>query len=219
MIVQHLLALYLIVITPIWDHFAIRKLKTGADPRRKVKFYWLVMAATWTASVVACLAVGWRRIFWIHLESGEISRLPPGTGANSFMVGLLVAFAAGVLAPAILIRSSPRYAVSIEKAMKPLQFILPATGPGKRLMDGDLRHGWNWRGDSVSRFPHATFPARTAILQSDSCCIAGLRDIWNRAFESGREGNRRHCVSGAAIQRDLCDRQQFAGAHDSAPSD
>jgi hypothetical protein len=45
MIVQHLLALFLIVIAPIWDHFAIRKLKSGTDPRRKVKFYSLVIAA------------------------------------------------------------------------------------------------------------------------------------------------------------------------------
>ena len=129
MIVQHLLAFYLIVITPIWDHFAIRKLKTGTDPRRKVKFYWLIIAATWAASAVACLAVGWQSIFWIHLEPDEISWLPSGTEANSFMVGLLVAFAAAMLAPAILMRRSPRYAAGIEKAMKPLQFILPVTGP------------------------------------------------------------------------------------------
>jgi membrane protease YdiL (CAAX protease family) len=128
MIVQHLLALYLIVIAPIWDHFAIRKLRSGTDPRRKIKFYWLVIAATWTATAVACQTVGWQSIFWIHPDSRDISWLPSGTGANSFMVGLLVAFAAGALAPAILMKRSPRYAASIEKAMKPLQFILPATG-------------------------------------------------------------------------------------------
>jgi membrane protease YdiL (CAAX protease family) len=129
MIVQHLLAFYLIALAPIWDHFEIRKLKTGADPRRKTKFYWLVIAATWTACAVACAAVGWRSIFWIHLEPREISWLPSGTGANSFMVGLLVAFAAGALAPAILMARSPRYAKGIEKALKPMQFILPVTGP------------------------------------------------------------------------------------------
>ena len=78
---------------------------------------------------MACLAVGWQSIFWIHLEPREISWRPSGTAANSFMVGLLVSFAAGALAPAIVMKRSPRYAASIEKAMRPWQFILPVTGP------------------------------------------------------------------------------------------
>jgi uncharacterized protein len=127
-IVQHLLALYLMVVAPIWDHFEIRKLKASTNPRRKIKFYGLIIAAPWAVSAVICAVVGWQSIFWIHLTPREVGWLPPGGRAHAFMVGALVAFAAGALAPVFLMKGNRRYAAGVEKALKPLQFILPLTG-------------------------------------------------------------------------------------------
>lgn len=182
-IVQHVLALYLIVIAPIWFHFAIRKLKSGPDPRRKVGFYWLVIAATWTACAVACVAVGWPSIFWIHLEPREISWLPSGTGANSFMMGLLVAFAAGALAPAILMKRSPRYAAGIEKALKPLQFILPVTGPERGwwvaiCATAGIGEEILYRGFLIQYFRHEPLHLNPIAAVLLACAIFGIAHLY-----------------------------------------
>jgi hypothetical protein len=109
LIVQHLLALYLMVIAPIWDHFEIRRLKTGTDPRRKLKFYLLVIAVTWALSAAACAAVGWQGIFEIHAGLGETSWMPSGEAETAFIRGLGTLLIA-LWIPAILARKSARYA-------------------------------------------------------------------------------------------------------------
>src|SRR5271170_1478295 len=103
-IIQHFLALCLIVIGPIWDQFEIRKLKTSTDPRRKLKFYWLTIGWTWTLSAIACATVGWPQIFGMHADPRDIGWIPSGNGARLFMVGVLVAFIAGVMVPVLLAR-------------------------------------------------------------------------------------------------------------------
>ena len=132
MILQHILAAFLIFLGPVWDHFEIRKLKIGTDPRRKVRFYRLIVAVTWIFSAIAVFACGWPSIFSIQTQPGELSWLPKGEGAHAIMIALLAGFLAAVLAPMVLMRRSPRYAASIEKAFKPLAFILPATVQQRR---------------------------------------------------------------------------------------
>jgi uncharacterized protein len=182
-VVQHVLAFVLIFVGPVWDHFEIRKLKRSTDPRRKIKFYWLVMALTWTLSLVACAAVGWQGIFRIQVDPRQNAWLPSGNFAHSFMTGLFVAFVAGLLVPVILMRKSVRTAASIEKALKPLGFLLPST----------LEQRWWWvaicatagigeeilyRGFLIQYFRHDPLHLNLIAAVALACVIFGIAHMY-----------------------------------------
>jgi hypothetical protein len=58
MIIQRLLALFLIVIAPVWDHFATQRLKSSKESR----VYRAMVIIGWIATVIALVTVGWRAI-------------------------------------------------------------------------------------------------------------------------------------------------------------
>jgi uncharacterized protein len=182
-IVQHLLALYLMVIAPIWDFFEIRKLKSSIHPRRKIRFYWLIIAATWAVSAVACAAVGWQSIFWIHLAPREVSSIPSGGGAHAIMVGSLAAFLAGALAPALLMRGNPRYAAGVEKALKPLQFILPLTGEERWwwvaiCATAGIGEEILYRGFLIQYFRHEPLDLNLMAAAMLACAVFGIGHMY-----------------------------------------
>ena len=55
---QHLLAFFLIVVTPLWDWYEIPRLKASTAPVKKVRFYKKIMAASWICAVVAIATLG-----------------------------------------------------------------------------------------------------------------------------------------------------------------
>lgn len=183
MIIEHLLALFLIVIGPIWDYFEVRKLKASTDPRRKVKFYWLVMGLTWSLSAIACVAVGWPEIFKIYADPGEIAWIPSGSGAHSFIVGVLLTFVVGLMVPVILMRRIPRYAAAVEKALAGLNFMLPTTtderwwwvlicataGIGEEIL---------YRGFLIQYFQRGPLHAKLLLAVALACVIFGIAHMY-----------------------------------------
>ncbi len=182
MIVQHLLALYPMVIGPLWDHFEIRRLKIGTDPRRKLKFYLLTIAVTWALSAAACAAVGWQGIFEIHVGLGETSWMPSGDAEAAFMLGLGT-FLIALWIPAILVRKSARYAATIEKAMKPLRFILPATGEERWwwvaiCATAGIGEEILYRGFLIQYFRHAPLHLNLIPALMLACAVFGFAHIY-----------------------------------------
>ena len=70
-VVQHLLFFFLVVITPIWDYYDTRRLKQNPESGRKLRYYRTLMAWLWIASLIACLAVGFRALFTIQPSPNE----------------------------------------------------------------------------------------------------------------------------------------------------
>lgn len=70
-VVQHLLFFFLVVVTPIWDYYDTRRLKQNPESGRKLRYYRTLMAWLWIASLLACLAVGFRALFTIETMPSE----------------------------------------------------------------------------------------------------------------------------------------------------
>jgi membrane protease YdiL (CAAX protease family) len=122
--IPHLIAVFLIVVAPIWDVFETRRLKASADPRVRVKWYAKVLIASWTLALLAIVATGWREI-WNTAET--VSWLPRGEGVKAFLIGLLAALLAAQLVPVVMMRSNEKLQARVRKALSALYFILPVT--------------------------------------------------------------------------------------------
>src|SRR5260370_4945563 len=57
MIIQHLLALFLIVVAPVWDHFATKRLKASKESRVKIAYYGMVVVVCWITTRFALCTV------------------------------------------------------------------------------------------------------------------------------------------------------------------
>jgi hypothetical protein len=77
LMMQHLLFLFLLVVAPIWDLYAIPKLKRNPSSEHKIRYYKMLCAWMWIASALAVVAIGFRPLFTISPSPGEISWLLP----------------------------------------------------------------------------------------------------------------------------------------------
>jgi uncharacterized protein len=128
MVIQHLLALFLIVIAPIWDHFATERLKASKESRVKIAYYRTMVIVSWMTSVIALLAVGWRTILTFNLAAASPSWLPQHAGARTFAAGVLIVLLLIIALSALEARRSAAIQEKMEKAFLRLSFILPLTG-------------------------------------------------------------------------------------------
>jgi membrane protease YdiL (CAAX protease family) len=178
-IVQHALALFLILLGPIWDHFKIRQLKASTAPDKKLKFYWFVMALTWILAAIACASVGWQSILKIQVNAAEFPWLPSTERAQGFTTGLLGALAVGMLLPAILVRTNRKMAAGIAKTLKPLEFLLPETTAEKWwwlaiCTTAGIGEEILYRGFLIQYFRHEPLHATLLIAVLLSCVVFGI---------------------------------------------
>ena len=125
---RHLIAIFLIVAVPIWDHFETKRLKTSSDPRVKIQSYQKTVGWLWAGSVVACIALGLHTVLTIHRDAGEASWLP-GSG---FIIGFTGAALVALFLPIVLIMRSDTIRARIAKSLEKLNFILPKTAEERR---------------------------------------------------------------------------------------
>jgi membrane protease YdiL (CAAX protease family) len=125
---KHLIAIFLIVAVPIWDHFETKRLKTSSDPRVKIQAYQKTVGWLWAGSVAACIVLGFRTVLTIHRDAGEASWLP-GSG---FVIGFMGAALVALFLPIILMMRSEITRPRIEKSLEKLNFILPKTAEERR---------------------------------------------------------------------------------------
>jgi membrane protease YdiL (CAAX protease family) len=125
---KHLIAIFLIVAVPIWDHFETKRLKTSSDPRVKIQSYQKTVGWLWAGSVFACIVLGLRTVLTIHRDAGEASWLP-GSG---IVVGFMGAALVALFLPIFLMIRSETTRARIEKSLEKLNFILPKTAEERR---------------------------------------------------------------------------------------
>jgi CAAX protease family protein len=125
---KHLVAIFLIVAVPIWDHFEIKRLKTSSDPCGKIQSYQKTVGWLWAGSVVACLVLGLHTVLTIHRDAGEASWLP-GSG---FIIGFMGAALVALFLPIVLMMRSETTRARIAKSLENLNFILPKTAEERR---------------------------------------------------------------------------------------
>src|SRR5579863_8664714 len=89
MVIQHLIALFLIVIAPIWDHCATERLKASKESRVKIAYYRTMVIVGWLTSAIALVAVGWRAILTFNRDSANVAWLPQHSGSRTFVAGVL----------------------------------------------------------------------------------------------------------------------------------
>jgi membrane protease YdiL (CAAX protease family) len=129
---QHLLFLFLLIVAPVWDLYAIPKLKRSPTSEHKIRYYKMLCAWMWIASALAVFAIGFLPLFTIRPSPGEISWLLPHPWVR-YLVEALIAIAViiivvlpvGVVIWKKLTKRPLKY--SAAAALKSLSYFLPAT--------------------------------------------------------------------------------------------
>jgi membrane protease YdiL (CAAX protease family) len=124
---QHALVFALAVLFPVWDHYAIPRLKASTDPMKRIRFYRKIMAAEWVCTLVAWFTVGLGALYTMAVIPGDITWLAEGTAGRSFMAGLASAVALVLVLPAILAIWSEKVRTKAAKAAQSLSYLLPST--------------------------------------------------------------------------------------------
>src|ERR1700689_5368217 len=126
MIISHLIALFLIVVAPVWGHYETKRLKVGGA-RVKVQSYWKPIGWLWVAALLAGAAVGWGNLFTIRAAAGEAGWGAREAGDGEFFEGLAAAFVVGLLLPAVLARWNEKLRATLSKGLDAAWFFLPVT--------------------------------------------------------------------------------------------
>jgi hypothetical protein len=113
MIAKNLIALFLIVAVPIWDHFETKRLKNSTDPRVKIRSYKKTIGWLWSFSVLACIVFGWRAVLTIRRHAGEASWLP----GPSFVIGFTGAAVVALFVPIIVMMRSETARARVAKSL------------------------------------------------------------------------------------------------------
>jgi uncharacterized protein len=124
---QHLLIVAMLVVAPVWDRVATRDLKTSTDPGVKRRYYRITAVMLWTASAVACLAVGgYLPLARVARVSGDAPWLSLDRAAP-FLRGAIIGMMLVLLLPALMAIGIPKIRERSAKAFKSLAFFLPVT--------------------------------------------------------------------------------------------
>lgn len=129
---EHLLVVFLIIVTPLWDRYEIPRLKASSDPRKKVRFYRKIVIASWVCALVAALTIGMTSAFTLHRVSGEIAWLDPGSRGSMVLQGIIAGMLIVIFVPAIIALGSEKLRAKSAKAARKLAFLLPSTGAERR---------------------------------------------------------------------------------------
>ncbi|MFZ0523410.1 MAG: CPBP family intramembrane glutamic endopeptidase, partial [Candidatus Acidiferrales bacterium] len=183
MVIQHLIALFLIAIAPIWDHFATERLKASKDSRLKIAYYRTMVIVGWLTSVIALAAVGWRAILTFNFSAASPSWLPQRAGARTFVAGVLIGLLLAIAFSALQARRSAAIHEKMEKAFLRFSFILPLTS-AERIwwifvsLTAGITEEILYRGFLIHYFFSAPFHAAFAVAVIVSCVIFGAGHLY-----------------------------------------
>ncbi|MGA7853174.1 MAG: CPBP family intramembrane glutamic endopeptidase [Candidatus Acidiferrales bacterium] len=177
-VIQHLIALFLIVIAPIWEHFATERLKASKESRLKIAYYRTMVIVGWLTSVIALVAVGWRAILTFSRDSANVSWLPQHSGSRTFVAGVLAGLLLVIALSALQARRSAAIQEKMEKALLQFSFILPLTGAERTwwifvCLTAGITEEILYRGFLIHYFFSAPFHAALAVAVLVSCVIFG----------------------------------------------
>jgi membrane protease YdiL (CAAX protease family) len=129
---QHLLFLFLLVVSPAWDYWDTRRLKRSPSSAAKIRYYRTLCSWLWIASAVALMLLGWRPLFY---APGDVTWLQIAWVRYLIeaVIGLLVlsiVLPVGIVLWKKLTRT-PRKHGSAD-ALKSLDYFLPRTWVERR---------------------------------------------------------------------------------------
>lgn len=133
---QHLLFVFLAVVTPAWDFYDTRRLKKNPGSPQKITYYKTTCAWLWIASCVAVLTSGFQEVFTINAGPDDAGWLF-GHSWVRYLVGAVIAvFAALALLPYVTvtlkkIKHQPRTYRSAE-LFKSFDYFFPLTRSERR---------------------------------------------------------------------------------------
>ncbi len=130
--VQHLLVIFLAIGIPLWDWYEVPRLKASTAPRKKVKYYWRIVAVLWICAAIAIATIGFKPAFYLHPGPGEISWLEHGSRGSMIALGMATGSFIAIFVTAILALFSPRIREKSGKAAKKMAFILPSSSEERR---------------------------------------------------------------------------------------
>jgi hypothetical protein len=151
--VENILAAFLLVIYPVWDYFDTRELRTGSNPRARIRYYRKTALHEWIAAGAAFWAAG-PIILSLQLAGTGISWLPV-TLVRWTTAAVTILFFCAVLAPQFQALRNPRVRQKVLKQTSHLAFFLPRT-------DSEFR----WYG-ALS----VTASICEEVLYRGSCCV------------------------------------------------
>lgn len=129
---QHGLVCFLILVAPLWDRYEIPRLKSSTDPRKKIRFYAKIMAASWVCAIVAVLTVGLATVMRVDKTADGIAGLAPGTRGRIFLEGATAGLLIALILPPVLALWSDKIRTRAGKAARKLAFLLPSTRQERR---------------------------------------------------------------------------------------
>ena len=183
MIIQHLLALFLIVVAPVWDHFATKRLKSSKESRVKIAYYRMIVIIGWITTVIALVTVGWRAILTFDAGATGPWWLRQRGGARTFVAGVLIGLLLMIALSALQARRGAAIRGKMEKAFLRLSFILPLTGEERTWwifvsLTAGICEEILYRGFLIHYFLAAPFPIGLLLAVIFSSVIFGAAHLY-----------------------------------------
>jgi membrane protease YdiL (CAAX protease family) len=122
----HFLALFLIVVVPVWDVWYTRRLKRSTDPGKKIRAYSIIILWLWAASLWVWAVQRPGFLFPMHWTRRP-HWLPPADISAGFSYGFSIAMIIGLSLPVIMTHRNAKGRERLQKAMAKLDFFLPST--------------------------------------------------------------------------------------------
>ena len=128
-LVIHLLALFLVIVCPVWDYFETRPLRANPSRKGRMRYYRLILIWLWIATGIACLANGFSTLFTL----GGLGINAAWLHARPLVWWLLVIFVILVVLVQLVL---PVVQVSIKyrnrpylepRQLEPMRFFLPSS--------------------------------------------------------------------------------------------
>jgi len=133
-IVINLLALFLLLIGPVWDYFDTRGLKSNPSSRARLRYYLQTIVWLWIAAIAACWGNGFGALFtlhglgisglWLHLHRWAWWLL-------AVLIGLFVLLQPVLPVVQVLIKHRNRPYIE-PRALQQLRFFLPSSSLERR---------------------------------------------------------------------------------------
>jgi hypothetical protein len=115
------LALFLVLVFPIWDRIETRRLKTSTDPRRRIRAYQITIVWQIVAVALLLATVPAALLFTPPAGMERLGIHPSPTLGIAIVFGLLV----GAMLPVVLTRRNPQARAKLERQLDTIGFFLP----------------------------------------------------------------------------------------------
>jgi membrane protease YdiL (CAAX protease family) len=122
------LALFLVLVFPVWDRYETRRLKASTDPRRRIRAYQITIAWQIVAVALLLATVPAALLFAPPAEVARLGIHPSPTIGIAIVVGLL----AGAMLPVVLTRRDPKAREKLERQLDTIGFFLPRSDEERR---------------------------------------------------------------------------------------